>query len=113
MKQIRKKKKDKSSDEESLYREVKKQPYVRLISSEEDDYSEARKNADPEVLHYKDISPRELSAKSKKKNKRKKNTKRKNKSKKKNNTTKKNKKKSKKNKHLRKSKKKNRSRKNK
>ena len=80
-----KKKKDKSSEEESLYRDIKKKPLVRLRSSEEDDYGDARKNADPEVINYVDVSPRKPSVKSKtkKKHKKKKKTKRKKYSKKK------------------------------
>ena len=62
-------KKDKSSEEERLYRDITKKPFVRLRSSEEDDYNDARFNADPDVIHYRDISPREQPTKPKKKNK--------------------------------------------
>ena len=85
-----KKKKDKSSEEESLYRDIKKKPLVRLRSSEEDDYDDARLNADPDVIHYRDVSPRKDPVKSKKKHKKK--TKKK-KSKRKKNTIKRTKKK--------------------
>lgn len=74
-----KKKKDKSSEEESLYRDIKKKPFVRLRSSEEDDYDDARLNADPDVIHYRDVSPRETAVKSKKKHKKKKTKKKKSK----------------------------------
>ena len=61
-----KKRKDKSSEEESLYRDVKKKPFVRLRSSEEDDYNDARMNADPDVIHYLDVDPLPEKSKSRK-----------------------------------------------
>ena len=61
------KKKDKSSSEEALYRDIKKKPLVRLRSSEEDDYNDARKYADPTVINYVDVDPLPKKKKEKKK----------------------------------------------
>ena len=74
-----KKKKDKSSEEESLYRDIKKKPLVRLRSSEEDDYNDARKYADPTVINYVDVDPLPDKKKKSEKSKKKKKTKKKSK----------------------------------